>query len=109
MPTPRSPRAQALGHLHLQDTGVDRPVDRLDAQPIGRTFCHQIGQVSGCQTNFEVGDPLSGTTFADTVGSFTYHPQELAFFSWFYHSSPSLGVNGWYSNQGKFTASATKC
>ncbi len=69
----------------------------------------KIGQVSGCQTNFEVGDPLSGTTFADTVGSFTYHPQELAFFSWFYHSSPSLGVNGWYSNQGKFTASATKC
>jgi hypothetical protein len=68
-----------------------------------------IGQVSGCQNNLEVGDPLSGTTFDDMVGSFTYHPQELAFFSWFYHQSPSLGVNGWYSNQGKFKTFAAKC
>jgi hypothetical protein len=68
-----------------------------------------IGQVSGCQANLEVGDPLSGTTFADTVGGFTYHPQELAFFSWFYHQSPSLGVNGWYSDQGTFRSFAAAC
>jgi hypothetical protein len=68
-----------------------------------------IGQVSGCQNNLEVGDPLSGTTFADAVGGFTYHPQELAFFSWFYHQSPSLGVNGWYSDQGKFRTFAANC
>jgi hypothetical protein len=68
-----------------------------------------IGQVSGCQSNLEVGDPLSGTTFSDTVGGFTYHPQELAFFSWFYHQSPSLGVNGWYSDQGKFRTFAANC
>ena len=68
-----------------------------------------IGQVSGCQSNLEVGDPLSGTTFTDTVGGFTYHPQELAFFSWFYHQSPSLGVNGWYSDQGTFTTFAATC
>ena len=68
-----------------------------------------IGQVSGCQANLEVGDPLSGTTFTDTVGGFTYHPQELAFFSWFYHQSPSLGVNGWYSDQGKFKTFAAPC
>ena len=68
-----------------------------------------IGQVSGCQSNLEVGDPLSGTTFTDNVGGFTYHPQELAFFSWFYHQSPSLGVNGWYSDQGTFTAFAAPC
>jgi hypothetical protein len=68
-----------------------------------------IGQVSGCQSNLEVGDPLSGTTFADTVGGFTYHPQELAFFSWFYHQAPSLGVNGWYSDQGTFTTFAAAC
>jgi hypothetical protein len=67
------------------------------------------GQVSGCQANLEVGDPLSGTTFTDTVGGFTYHPQELAFFSWFYHQKPSLGVNGWYSDQGTFTAPAKAC
>lgn len=68
-----------------------------------------IGQVSGCQSNLEIGDPLTGTTFTDTVGGFTYHPQELAFFSWFYHQSPSLGVNGWYSDQGTFTSFAAAC
>jgi hypothetical protein len=68
-----------------------------------------IGQVSGCQGNLEVGDPLSGTTFKDTLSGFTYHPQELAFFSWFYHQSPSLGVNGWYSDQGTFKTFAKNC
>jgi len=68
-----------------------------------------IGQVSGCQSNLEVGDPLSGTTFPVTVGSFTYHPQELAFFSWFYHQTTSLGVNGWYSDQGTFKTYAAAC
>jgi hypothetical protein len=68
-----------------------------------------IGQVSACQANLEVGDPLSGTTFTDTHNGFTYHPQELAFFSWFYHQKPSLGVNGWYSDQGTFTTPAANC
>jgi hypothetical protein len=68
-----------------------------------------IGQVSGCQSNLEVGDPLSGTTFSASLNGFTYHPQELAFFSWFYHQSPSLGVNGWYSDQGKFKTFAANC
>jgi hypothetical protein len=68
-----------------------------------------IGQVSGCQTNLEVGDPLSGTVFNDTLNGFTYHPQELAFFSWFYHQNPSLGVNGWYSNKGAFKTFAAPC
>jgi hypothetical protein len=68
-----------------------------------------IGQVTGCQTNLEVGDPLSGTVFKDTLNGFAYHPQELAFFSWFYHQSPSLGVNGWYSNKGTFRTFAAPC
>jgi hypothetical protein len=68
-----------------------------------------IGQVIGCQANLEVGDPLSGTTFKDSLNGFTYHPQELAFFSWFYHQSPSLGVNGWYSDQGTFRTFAANC
>jgi hypothetical protein len=68
-----------------------------------------IGQVTNCQSNLEVGDPLSGTTFADTVNGHTYHPQELAFFSWFYHQKPSLGVNGWYSNKGTFRTFAAAC
>lgn len=65
-----------------------------------------VGQVATCQSDLEVGDPLSGTTITDTVGGFSYHPQELAFFSWFFRQSPSLGVNGWYSDQGTFTTGA---
>ena len=68
-----------------------------------------IGQVSGCQANLEVGDPLSGTTITDTINGKTYHLQELAFFSWFYHQKPSIGANGWYSSGGSFTVPAKKC
>jgi len=68
-----------------------------------------IGQVSGCQNNLEVADPLSGTGITDTLNGKTYHLQELAFFSWFYHSSPSLGVNGWFSSNRTFTTSAPPC
>jgi hypothetical protein len=66
-----------------------------------------IGQVSGCQNNFEVGDPLSGTLFPGvTLSSFTYHPQELAFFSWFY-GAPSIGTSTTeFSNNGTFTSDA---
>jgi hypothetical protein len=69
-----------------------------------------IGQVSGCQNNFEVGDPLSGTLFNPNPvgGGFTYHLQELAFFSWFY-GGPSIGANGWYSDNNTFTAPAILC
>jgi hypothetical protein len=44
-----------------------------------------LGQVLGCQSNLEVGDPLSGTDAPPIVmpNHFTYHLQELAFFSWF--------------------------
>jgi hypothetical protein len=64
------------------------------------------GQVTTSQCNFEVGDPLSGTLFPNvTLSSFTYHLQELAFFSWFY-GGPSLGSGGKFSNNGTFTADA---
>jgi hypothetical protein len=68
-----------------------------------------IGQVSGCQNNFETGDPLSGTFFPVTMNGFTYHPQEQAFYGWFYHQVPSGSVNGWYSNNGKFKGDAKVC
>jgi hypothetical protein len=66
------------------------------------------GQVAGCQSNLEVGDPLSNNNFPPLVGAngFTYHPQELAFFSWFFRQSPSGGVNGWYSDDDTFTEDA---
>lgn len=66
-----------------------------------------IGQVSGCQNNYEVGDPLSGTLMpAVSLNGFTYHLQELAFFGWFYRLTPSGGVHGWYSDNGTFTSDA---
>jgi hypothetical protein len=68
-----------------------------------------IGQVSGCQNNLEDGDPLTGTAFNAVLGGFTYHPQELVFFSWFSRQSPSIAVNGWYSFKNSFTTPAAAC
>lgn len=68
-----------------------------------------IGQVSSCQNNLEVGDPLTGTTLSRKIGTYKYHLQEMAFFSWFYHQKPSVGVNGWYSNKGTFKTPAKLC
>lgn len=66
-----------------------------------------IGQVSGCQSNLEVGDPLSGTTVSVPMpNGVTYHPQELAFLSWFYRTTPSIGIHDWYSSNGTFRSDA---
>ena len=67
----------------------------------------ESGQVAGCQDNFEVGDPLTGTFMPPAVGAngFPYSLQELAFFSWFF-GGPSLGVNGWFSNNATFLTDA---
>jgi hypothetical protein len=83
---------------------MDDPLGNNPTKPWGH-----IGQVSGCQGNLEVGDPLSGTTFPVPLNGFRYHAQELAFFSWFYHQHPSIGINGWYSDQGTFTTPAAAC
>ena len=67
-----------------------------------------VGQVTGCQGNLEVGDPLSGTLappIFNPENGFTYHMQELAFFSWFY-GAPSVGIHGWFSNSDTFTHDA---
>jgi len=67
-----------------------------------------VGQVGGCQNNLEVGDPLSGTLappIFNPANGFTYHMQELAFFSWFY-GAPSIGIHGWFSDNGTFLQDA---
>lgn len=65
------------------------------------------GQVAGCQSNLEIGDPLTGTDFSPIFGKngFTYHLQELAFFSWFF-GNPSVGIHGWDSDNGTFLTDA---
>jgi len=66
-----------------------------------------IGQVSGCQSDFEVGDPLSSNLLpaVQMPNGFSYHLQELAYFSWFYGGNVSLG----YSNNGTFKGAAKIC
>lgn len=65
------------------------------------------GQVNGCQNNLEVGDPLTRTFAPPIVGrnGYTYHLQELAFYSWFY-GAPSIGIHGWFSNNATFLTDA---
>lgn len=65
------------------------------------------GQVGACQNNLEVGDPLTGTNVSPIVGhnGFTYHLQELAFYSWFY-GAPSVGIHGWFSDNATFRTDA---
>jgi hypothetical protein len=85
-------------------------LDELQDDPTGTNptpAWGHVGQVSGCQNNLEVGDPLSGTIFdVKMPNGFTYHVQDLAFFSWFYRQSPSIGLGGLYSLLGTFTQSA---
>lgn len=85
--------------------GLDDPLGNNPTPAWGN-----IGQVSGCQDNLEVGDPLSGTDITVTMPNlYTYHLQELAFVSWFYNDLPSKGINGWYSSNGTFLTSAAPC
>jgi hypothetical protein len=84
---------------------MDDPLGTNPTPPWGN-----IGQVTGCQSNLEVGDPLSETNFPPVLmpNNVTYELQELASFSWFF-STPSLGVNGWFSDNGTFTNDAAVC
>jgi hypothetical protein len=69
-----------------------------------------IGQVgANCQSNLEVGDPLSGTVEIPSNTNTVYHVQDLAFKSWFYRDEPSTGVNGWYSLYGNLKTPSDLC
>jgi hypothetical protein len=71
-----------------------------------------IGQVTGCQSNLEVGDPLSGTMMPGyTQGGTTFHMQELAFFSWYFNKNGvvSLGAGGKFSGNGAFGGPSKVC
>jgi hypothetical protein len=66
-----------------------------------------LGQQFGCQNSLEVGDPLAAEIPVTMPNGFTYHPQELAFFSWFY-GAPSIAANGWFSNNNTLISDAGK-
>jgi hypothetical protein len=75
-----------------------------------------IGQVSGCQDNWEVGDALTGTLFPAILmpNGVTYNPQETVFWSWFYskdHDSvfQNEGAGGKFSMHGTFAGPSKVC
>jgi hypothetical protein len=72
-----------------------------------------IGQVSGCQSNWEPGDPLSGTDYPGIrmPSGQIYHPQELAFRSWYFNArtQASTGAGGKFSSNGTFSGPARPC
>ena len=81
---------------------MNDPYTNNETAPWGET-----GQVSGCQANLEVGDPLTGNDVNSVTmpNGFNYNLQELAFFSWFF-GGPSIGTGGLFSNNGTFKTDA---
>jgi hypothetical protein len=67
------------------------------------------GQATQCQSDLEVGDPVSGVSFAVTKGAITYHPEDLVFLPWFARQLPSTSVNGWYTFLNTFGAPPVVC
>jgi hypothetical protein len=64
-----------------------------------------VGQETGCSSEFEVADPLSGTLMPPVAqDGFAYHVQELAFSSWLLRQRP--GGVGLYSTKGTFRIDA---
>jgi len=96
------------GDISVLSHEISEWMDDPDVSNATKPWGH-IGQVSGCQSNLETGDPLSGTVKPKVLNGKTYHVQELAFYSWFYHQNPSQGINGWFSNFGKFLIDADPC
>ncbi len=59
----------------------------------------------GCSSLLEVGDPLVGKAFYLNG----YHPQDVAFFSWFARQSPSTGWAKHYTYLGIFKTYSPSC
>jgi len=72
-----------------------------------------IGEVSGCQANWEPGDPLTGVDYPAIAmpGGLTYHPQELAFRPWYYNArtQASSGAGRKFSSNGTLSGPAKPC
>jgi hypothetical protein len=68
---------------------------------------------TGCSSILEVGDPLNAKSVkpAITLNGYPYHPQEMAFFSWFFDakSAVSFGAGGKFSSNGTLTGPSKIC
>jgi hypothetical protein len=104
--------AEFFGAAGLDTSIMSHEINEWQDDPMGNNptpAWGHVGQVSGCQTNLEVGDPLTGTDIPVVPGlAINYHLQELAFFSWYY-GAPSLGAGGKYSDHGTFKSAQGPC
>ncbi len=62
-----------------------------------------------CDDRIEVGDPLDGYNYPVPTPGYTYHVQELVYFSWFARDNPSIAYDGRYSTRGTFAVPAKSC
>jgi hypothetical protein len=62
-----------------------------------------------CQRLLEVGDPLVGFSYEVEIGNTVYHPQDIAFLSWFARQSPSEGIHGRYTYRGTLKTYSPSC
>lgn len=64
-------------------------------------------QDATCSTSYEVAEPLEGYIWQiQGQDNVSYNLEEIAFFSWFYRQSPSIGAGQLYSDLGHFTTTA---
>ena len=105
--------SQEFGDAAADIATLTHEVNEWQDDPIGTNKTPSwgnIGQVIGCSSVLEVGDPLTGTVFPVTMpNGHTYHVQDLAFLSWFFRQVPSMGLDGLYSLLGTFTGPADPC
>jgi hypothetical protein len=59
----------------------------------------------GCSSLLETGDPVVDVAFDMN----RYQLSDEAFFSWFAHQTPSIGINGQYTYLGTFTEPSPHC
>jgi hypothetical protein len=103
----------------FQNLGAPVPQGNSDIEPIAAAVGDWIddpyaynyapawGQTGSCSTLYRAGQPLNGTDLplVTMPNGFSYHLPELTFFNWFF-GGPSVGVNGWYSDNGTFDTDA---
>jgi hypothetical protein len=109
---------QTYAEAELDRTGFFRGPDTgFDIDPLSHEIVEWMndpnlnnnvvpyGTSPNCASLLEVADPLTGTLMPPILGTngFAYHPQEIAFFSYFL-GAPSIGANGWFSNNNTLTS-----
>jgi len=81
---------------------MNNPFELNETPPWGN-----VGPIVGCTPTLDVTDPLVEAQALRIAmpNGFTYHLEELAFLSWFF-GAPSVGVNGWFSDNATFLTDA---